>query len=505
MLVNNILFNTLSRLVNLSSHYLFIPVYIYFLGIEGYGVIGIYIVLFSFLTFTDFGMTATITRQMALNGDKYKLPKNKKTIFSTFEITYFLVCVSLFALGLIFLEPISSIFFNQSQGIVEDKTNIFFLISLALLFQLPSSLYIGALMGLEKQFTANTLISIAAVSRGILAISFLYMESSLESFFLSQILVNICYLIFLRIAVMRNFTSFKKTKKFDVQVIKDNLAFSSNMALLSILGVILINSDKLLVASLLSLKDVGVYTLAFNLSMLPIMLCQIISISCYPTIIKEVEEFQESRFKEFYEDINSLLATFLIPLSLTLIFFNYHISFAWIGSVELSKDVYFYSIILIAAQSIQGTTMLAYYFALSREVTRPQILIATFSVIMLLPVMYFSIGSYGLYGASYTLFFCILISYPFGIIYLNKNSYKVSLSSYSVMPYMSTLLILLPIFFFLSYIPLDPFASRTLDFLLIIAVFFIGLLVATIKNYTHLEKYILLLKSSLKSSLKNNF
>ena len=203
-------------------------------------------------------------------------------------------------LCVIFRGIISSIFFNQSQGIIEDKTNIFFLISLALLFQLPSSLYIGALMGLEKQFTANTLISIAAVSRGILAISFLYMESSLESFFLSQILVNICYLIFLRIAVMRNFTSFKKTKKFDVQVIKDNLAFSSNMALLSILGVILINSDKLLVASLLSLKDVGVYTLAFNLSMLPIMLCQIISISCYPTIIKEVEEFQETRFKEFY-------------------------------------------------------------------------------------------------------------------------------------------------------------------------------------------------------------
>lgn len=443
-------------------------------------------------------MTATLTRQMALNRDANNLPKNKKTIFSTFEITYFMVCLSVFLLGLSFVEPLSTMFFNQSEDIIGDKANIFFFILLALIFQLPAGLYIGALMGLERQFTANTLISIAAVSRGILAISFLYMETSLESFFLSQIIVNIFYLIFLRIAVLRNLKPFKKTKRFDVQVLKDNLAFSSNMALLSILGVILINSDKLLVANLLSLKEVGIYTLAFNLSMLPIMLCQIISISCYPTIIREVEEFQEFKFKEFYEDINSLLATFLVPLALTLIFFNYHISFAWIGSIELSKNVYPYANILIAAQSIQGSTMLAYYFALSREVTRPQILIGAFSVIMLIPVMYFSISSYGLYGASYTLFFCILISYPFGIIYLNKNTYKVSLSSYSFMPYMSTLLLLLPIYFLLSYIPLDPFASRALDFFLIVIVFLLGVLIAIIKNYSHLEKYFFLIKSTLK-------
>ena len=446
-------------------------------------------------------MTATLTRQMALNQDKNNLPQNKKTIFSTFEITYLIVCLFIFLLGLSFIEPVSSMFFNQSEYIIGDKANIFFFILVALIFQLPSSLYIGALMGLERQFTANTLISIAAVSRGISAVTFLYIESSLESFFLSQIFVNIFYLIFLRIAVMRNLTSFKKTKKFDIQVIKDNLAFSSNMAILSILGVILINSDKLLVANLLSLKEVGIYTLAFNLSMLPIMLCQIISISCYPTIIREVEEFEEFKFKKFYEDINLLLATFLVPLSLTLIFFNYHISFAWIGNAELSKDVYPYANILIAAQSIQGSTMLAYYFALSREVTRPQILIGAFSVIMLLPVMYFSIGSYGLYGASYTLFFCILISYPFGIIYLNKNTYKVSLSSYSFMPYINTLLPLLPIYFLLSLIPLDPFTSRVLDFFVIVIVFLLGVFVGIIKNYSKLEKYILAFKSTLKINI----
>ena len=176
------------------------------------------------------------------------------------------------------------------------------------------------------------------------------------------------------------------------------------MAILSILGIIFANIDKLLVANLLPLKEVGIYTLAFNLSMLPTMLCQIVAISSYPSIIKEAQSIRSSNFKKFYSNINSLMASLLVPLSLTLIFFNNHVSFAWVGDMQLSKDIYFYSIILIAAQTVQGTTMLAYYFAL-RGVTLPQILIASFSLIIIVPGMYFSIGNYGLFGASMTLFF----------------------------------------------------------------------------------------------------
>ena len=449
-------------------------------------------------------MTATITRQMALYDHNQNSLAKKKTIFNTFEILYFIICIFLLGTGLVFLEQISSNFFNESEITFDNKVNIFLLILLALFFQLPSSLYIGALMGLDKQLSANLLISFAALARGTLAMLFLYFEPSLENFFYSQIIVNVIYLISLRITVFRNLKSSKLEKRFDIQVVKDNLSFTSNMALLSVLGVILINIDKLLVANLLSLKEVGIYTLAFNLSTLPIMLCQIVSVSTYPTIIKEVQNFQEFAFKEFYLSINSLMASLLIPLSLTLIFFNNHISFAWIGDIELSKTVFIYSIILIAAQTIQGSTMLAYYYALSREITRPQILIAIFSVIMLLAVMYFAIKSYGLYGASLTLFACILISYPFGVIYLNKNKENVSLYSYSVSPYFKTLLILLPIYYLMSLISVEPFNSRILNVFIIILTVSVGVFVAIFKNYKHLENYISALRKSISTIVLRN-
>ena len=88
---------------------------------------------------------------------------------------------------MVFLEQISSNFFNESEITFDNKVNIFLLILLALFFQLPSSLYIGALMGLDKQLSANLLISFAALARGTLAMLFLYFEPSLENFFYSQI------------------------------------------------------------------------------------------------------------------------------------------------------------------------------------------------------------------------------------------------------------------------------------------------------------------------------
>ncbi len=498
MIVKNIFFNTLSRLINLTSHFLFIPIYIKFLGIEGYGVIGIYIVFFTFLTFTDFGMTATITRLMALKDDSTETTRNKKTIFNTFEITYFSVMIVILLLSLIFLDPISSNFFNESDGVIQDKIFIFFLMIWSLFFQLPSSLYVGALMGLNRQQTANILMSTAALARGIFAILFLYINPSLESFFCSQILVNISYLIILKTSVQKSLTGTNTVKRFDIKVLKDNLTFTSNMALLSILGIILSNSDKLFIANLLSLRDIGLYTLAFNLSTLPIMICQIISVSSYPKIIEEVENFQALSFSKFYQGLNTLMATILIPLCLTLTFFNYHISYAWIGDMEISRDVYFYAVILVAAQTIQGSTMIAYYFALSRQVTLPQIVIALFSAVILLPVMYFSIIKYELLGASLVVFFCILISYPFGVIFLNRNKQKVSLYKHSVIPYLSTFLVLLPLFYLLSLIPYNPFESRFLNLLIIAIIFLLGTSLATAKNYIHIKDYLAPLKYILK-------
>ena len=70
-------------------------------------------------------MTATITRQMALYDHNQNSLAKKKTIFNTFEILYFIICIFLLGTGLVFLEQISSNFFNESEITFDNKVNIF--------------------------------------------------------------------------------------------------------------------------------------------------------------------------------------------------------------------------------------------------------------------------------------------------------------------------------------------------------------------------------------------
>ena len=43
----------------------FVPVYIHYLGIESYGLIGLFALLQAWLTLLDMGMTPTLSREMA--------------------------------------------------------------------------------------------------------------------------------------------------------------------------------------------------------------------------------------------------------------------------------------------------------------------------------------------------------------------------------------------------------------------------------------------------------
>ena len=65
MIQRNILFNMIGRAWGFVSTYVFVPLYLKFLGIEAYGLVGFYSTLLGVLAFADMGFTATLNREMA--------------------------------------------------------------------------------------------------------------------------------------------------------------------------------------------------------------------------------------------------------------------------------------------------------------------------------------------------------------------------------------------------------------------------------------------------------
>ena len=103
----NILANYIGRFWGFLSAFLFTPIYIHFLGVEGFSIISFSLVIAGFMSVLDAGLSATLSREFAIKSNSIL---DKEKTLSTFEWFYF--GVSLFIILIIFIPKTSTLIFS---------------------------------------------------------------------------------------------------------------------------------------------------------------------------------------------------------------------------------------------------------------------------------------------------------------------------------------------------------------------------------------------------------
>ena len=94
IVVKNSVANIIAKIWSILSLYLFVPIWINLLGIEGYGVISFYTVLVTLMHFADAGLSATLTREFA-RGDIDN--RYRRDLLRTIECIYIIISVLIYA------------------------------------------------------------------------------------------------------------------------------------------------------------------------------------------------------------------------------------------------------------------------------------------------------------------------------------------------------------------------------------------------------------------------
>jgi O-antigen/teichoic acid export membrane protein len=128
---------------------IFVPVYIHFIGIEAYGLLGIFTTIQTVLNLLDMGLSTTLNREIAkhtaLNEDKQYI----NNLVFTMERIYHIIAI-LTGIGLILAS-----WFFATHWVNTDKLDTrtvilaFMLIGVNFAALFPGSLYQGGLMGLQ--------------------------------------------------------------------------------------------------------------------------------------------------------------------------------------------------------------------------------------------------------------------------------------------------------------------------------------------------------------------
>ncbi|RYG84098.1 MAG: hypothetical protein EON59_13520 [Alphaproteobacteria bacterium] len=240
-----------------------VPVYLHFLGVEAYGLIGFYIALQAMFAVLDLGLAQSINREVARASQPDELIA-VRNLLHTLAAGYWAIAV-LIAGVMWILSPWLAASWLHSTIEPSRLATVVALMGLTIALRFPLGLYLGALVGARRlglasaiEITMVTLAQIGVV--GILA----YVSSTIEAFFAWQAAVAALNVLVIRFAVWRVLAvPGAAPTRFDLAGLRRIWRFSAGLAVTAILGAIFVQSDKVVLSKIAPLSDVGRYTLAW--------------------------------------------------------------------------------------------------------------------------------------------------------------------------------------------------------------------------------------------------
>ena len=379
----------------------FLPVYIRFLGIEAYGLVGFFVTLQAVFSLLDMGLSTTLNRELArlsVNGAK---ARKMRDCVRSLEFYYWLIAC-LIGFAITSLSPvIAHHWLNSTTVDTETVRQAIMIMGWAIALQFPVNLYAGGLMGLQRQVLNNCIISSMATLRGVGAIIILgVISSTIQAFFIWQIAINGLHCIFVAGYLWRSLPQTEHKARVDITVVKEIWRFAAGVTSTTALALILTQLDKIILSRLLTLELFGYYTLAGTVAMGLYRISGPLFSALYPRFSQLVSIRDVSSLIHLYHLGCQLMAVLILPVALTIAFFSYDILYFWTFDIVVAENTFLILTLLALGMSLNGIMHLPYALQLAYGWTKLAFYSNLIAVATLGPLIYIMASHYGAVGAA---------------------------------------------------------------------------------------------------------
>jgi len=381
---------------------LVIPFYIQRLGVEAYGVIGFYIALQTTLQILDFGLSPTMSREMARYSIQPDKAQEARNLVRTLEIGYWLlgVVIGCFILGGAGL--IAEKWLNAEHLSAETLKIATASIGVLVILQWPVSFYQSGLMGLQKQVLANTLLVINSTLRHIGAVIVLWLfPPTLITYFLWQIIVSTFQISVITLALWRSLPRGHQPDQFQFNLLRNIQGFALGMSGITLSSLILTQADKIILSKTLSLEGYGYYMVASTVNNgLALLVLPVFSF-VFPRLSALAVLADDVKTALFYHRSEQTLTACIFPIAGLLIFFPVEILWLWTGDLETAQMVAPIVRPLILGSALNAAMTIPYALQLAHNWTRIVLAINVFFILTLVPIIIWASAAYGALGAAF--------------------------------------------------------------------------------------------------------
>ena len=401
LLKKNIVANFTGSIWQAIMSLIFIPFYIKFMGIESWGLIGIFATLQATFGLLDMGLSSTLNREMARLSVLPHKEQEMRNLVRTLEILYWSIAVFV-GIAVVTLSPFIAHHWIKS-GQLSPKTieQAILIMGLVIAIQMPVGFYSGGLMGLQKQVLLNTINIGISTLRSAGAVLILWLVSpTIQTFFLWQIVTSVINIFLLALFLWRRLPRGDNKAVFQKQLLKSIWRFTAGMSGIAVLTVVLSQLDKIIVSKMLSLEVFGYYTLASMVAMSLGRLFTPVFSSIFPRFTQLVSIDDQDGLKRLYHKSCQFISVLILPVAIVIAFFPYEIILLWTQDSTIAEKCHPLVSILICGTALYGLMNPPYALQLAFGWARLSFLKNVVAVILLVPLTISMVARYGVVGAT---------------------------------------------------------------------------------------------------------
>lgn len=397
----NLAANFLGKFWTAAVSLVFIPIYIRFIGIESYGLVGFYATLSAMIGVFDLGLSTTLNREMARLSALPESAQEMRDLLKTLQAVYCCGALMIVVAVALLASSIARHWINAVGLPTEIVERLVMLMGGAVAFQMLAGFYSGGLRGLQRQVSCNVLAAVMASLRAVGAISVLaFVSPTVTAYFVWQVLSNLTEVLLVSLVLWRGMpvTGRRAVVRFDL--LASVWRFMAGMSATSAVGLILNQTDKLVLSKMLPLDRFGYYALAGAVAAGLQYLGNPVFTAFFPSFTHCLAKGDASGLRAQYHKASQILSVVVLPVAGALVFFPKHVLLAWTMNPAIVANTHELVRLLSLGTAMNLLASIPYGMQLAHRWTRLGVIANAVAAAVLLPALYFSVPRYGAAGAA---------------------------------------------------------------------------------------------------------
>jgi O-antigen/teichoic acid export membrane protein len=383
--------------------FLVTPVYVKFLGIEAYGMIGFFSSLLAISLLLDLGLSTTINRELARLASEQDSARAARDLMRSLESIYWAAALVIGIVIAASAHRLASAWLAGNTLGVAQARNAIVLMGVVISLRWAATLYSSGLMGLHKQVLANVILAAMLTLQALSAVgAMLLFGRTIFVFFSAQVFAGAVQIIVLVVYLWRSMPKADARPKFKMASVQSVWHFAAGVSGITVLSVLLTQSDKVLLSRFLPLEDFGYYVLAGAIAGALHLPAMAMYGAMFPVLAASMSRAPNSELPKLYHASCQALAVLIIPAGCLLAIFSEELLTLYLRDEDVVANTHLLLSVIAVGNTFLGLMVLPLALQLAAGWTRLSLWKNIVAAALYIPGLIWSVKTFGAIGAAVT-------------------------------------------------------------------------------------------------------